>query len=55
MPNGVTYYHGNYVVETNVQESTTTANSDIINNTTGTSSSSSSSGSGSSGSSGSGY
>ena len=53
MPNGVTFYHGNYVVETNVQESSTTANSDIINNTTGTSSSSSSSGS--SGSSGSGY
>ena len=52
MPNGVTYYHGNYIVETNVQTSTT-SDADVTNNTTGTSSSSSSSGS--SGSSGSGY
>jgi hypothetical protein len=53
MPNGITFYHGNYVVETNVATSTT-ANADVTNNTTGTSSSSSSSGS-SGGSSGSGY
>jgi hypothetical protein len=50
MPNGVTFYHGNYVVETGTG-TTATANADVTNNTTGTSASSSSSG----GSSGSGY
>lgn len=49
MPNGITFYHGNYVVETNVATSTT-ANADVTNNTTGTSSSSSGSSGGSSGS-----
>ena len=55
MPNGVTYYHGNYIVETNATVSTT-ANADVTNNTTGTSASSGSNSSGGGGgSSGSGY
>ena len=53
MPNGVTFYHGNYVVETGTSTSTT-ANADVTNNTTGTSASSASSGSGGGGSGGSG-
>jgi len=51
MPNGVTFYHGNYVVETG--QTVETANANITNNTTGTGASSSSSGGG--GTSGSGY
>ena len=51
MPNGVTFYHGNYVVETG--QTTETANANITNNTTGTGASSSSGGGG--GTSGSGY
>ena len=57
MPNGVTFYHGNYVVETGASTTSTTANADVTNNTTGTSASSGSnySGGGGGGSSGSGY
>ena len=49
MPNGVTNYHGNYVVDNTT--TTTTADPDVTNNTTGTSAGSTGSG----GSSSSGY
>ena len=57
MPNGVTFYHGNYVVETGADTSTTSSGTseNVTNNTTGTAGSSGSGSSGGGGSSGSGY
>ena len=57
MPNGVTFYHGNYVVETGADTSTTSSGNgeNVTNNTTGTAGSSGSGSSGGGGSSGSGY
>ena len=48
MPNGVTYYHGTYVLDQSVAD-TTLGNTITLNNTIGTSSSSGSGGSGGSG------
>ena len=53
MPNGITFFHGNYTEETGTTPSSTTSTSDVTNNTiSGTSATSGSSGSGGSGSGG---